>query len=152
MQWGPWLRPRRWRIGSLCTAEKKRFAVWRIIAGGDLWIKEFILTYDGKPSYTVSIMEFRDDMRGKHSTLRIHSLLRRGVLNGPNGWTHNPEVREFANDTVGPLLFTSEEATLVAPARAGCGLNRNCQRRLRRKQLASLPEMDMNLCSATLTR
>ena len=40
---------------------KKRFAVRRIIGGGDLWITEFILTYDGKPSYTVSIMEFRDD-------------------------------------------------------------------------------------------
>ena len=39
---------------------KKRFAVRRIIGGGDLWITEFILTYDGKPSYTVSIMEFRD--------------------------------------------------------------------------------------------
>src|SRR5258708_31605303 len=40
---------------------KKRFAVRRIIGGGDLWITEFILTYDGKPSYTVSIMEFRAD-------------------------------------------------------------------------------------------
>ena len=40
---------------------KKRFAVRRIIGGGDLWVTEFILTYDGKPSYTVSIMEFRDD-------------------------------------------------------------------------------------------
>jgi ketosteroid isomerase-like protein len=40
---------------------KKRFAVRRIIGGGDLWITEYILTYDGKPSYTVSIMEFRGD-------------------------------------------------------------------------------------------
>jgi ketosteroid isomerase-like protein len=40
---------------------KKRFAVRRIIGGGDLWVTEFILTYDGKPSYTVSIMEFRGD-------------------------------------------------------------------------------------------
>ena len=40
---------------------KKRFTVRRIIGSGDLWITEFILTYDGKPSYTVSIMEFRDD-------------------------------------------------------------------------------------------
>ncbi len=39
---------------------KKRFAVRRIIGDGDLWITEFILTYDDKPSYTVSIMEFRD--------------------------------------------------------------------------------------------
>jgi len=38
---------------------KKRFAVRRIVGRGDLWVTEFILTYDGKPSYTVSIMEFR---------------------------------------------------------------------------------------------
>jgi len=42
-------------------SSKKRFAVRRIIGRGDLWVTEFILTYDGKPSYTVSIMEFRDD-------------------------------------------------------------------------------------------
>jgi hypothetical protein len=40
---------------------KKRFSIRRIIGGGDLWITEFILTYDGEPSYTVSIMEFRDN-------------------------------------------------------------------------------------------
>jgi hypothetical protein len=40
---------------------QKRFTVQRIIGGGDLWITEFILSYDGRPSYTVSIMEFRDD-------------------------------------------------------------------------------------------
>jgi len=40
---------------------KKRFTIRRIIGVGDLWVTEFILTYDGKPSYTVSIMEFRDD-------------------------------------------------------------------------------------------
>jgi ketosteroid isomerase-like protein len=39
----------------------KRFTVRRIIGRGDLWVTEFILTYDGKPSYTVSIMEFRGD-------------------------------------------------------------------------------------------
>ena len=40
---------------------QKRFAVRRIIGGGDLWVTELVVTYDGKPSYTVSIMEFRDD-------------------------------------------------------------------------------------------
>src|ERR1700741_1547345 len=39
---------------------KKRFAVRRIIGSGDLGSTEFILTYDDKPSYTVSIMEFRN--------------------------------------------------------------------------------------------
>src|SRR5271163_2713863 len=40
---------------------KKRFTVRRIIGGGDLWVTELVITYDGRPSYTVSIMEFRDD-------------------------------------------------------------------------------------------
>jgi ketosteroid isomerase-like protein len=39
----------------------KRFSIRRIIGGGDLWVTEFILTYDGKPSFTVSIMEFKGD-------------------------------------------------------------------------------------------
>jgi hypothetical protein len=38
---------------------KKRFVVHRIVGSGDLWITEFVLTYDDKPFYTVSIMEFR---------------------------------------------------------------------------------------------
>lgn len=40
---------------------KKRFSIRRIIGTGALWVTEFILTYDGKPSYTVSIMEFSGD-------------------------------------------------------------------------------------------
>src|SRR5580700_9806011 len=40
---------------------KKRFTIRRIIGSGDLWITEYVLTYDGKPSYTVSIMEFQGD-------------------------------------------------------------------------------------------
>jgi ketosteroid isomerase-like protein len=40
---------------------KKRFSIRRIIGSGELWVTEFTLTYDGRPSYTVSIMEFRGD-------------------------------------------------------------------------------------------
>ena len=40
---------------------KKRFTVRRIVGSGDLWVTELILTYDGKPSCTVSIMEFTGD-------------------------------------------------------------------------------------------
>ena len=40
---------------------KKRFSIRRIVGTGDLWVTEFILTYDNKPSYTVSIMEFKGD-------------------------------------------------------------------------------------------
>jgi hypothetical protein len=39
-------------------------------------------------------------LRGKHSTLRIRSWLPHGALNGSNGWTHNLEAREFANETI----------------------------------------------------
>jgi hypothetical protein len=38
----------------------KRFTVSRSVGSGDLWVSEFILSYDGRPSYSVSVMEFRD--------------------------------------------------------------------------------------------
>ena len=38
----------------------KRFSVRRISGSGDLWVTEFILTYDGQPSYSVSIMQLLD--------------------------------------------------------------------------------------------
>ena len=37
---------------------RKHFTVRRITGAGDLWVTEYVLTYDGRPSYTVSIMEF----------------------------------------------------------------------------------------------
>ena len=36
------------------------FDVRRILGKGDLWITEYIITYQGRPAYTVSIMQFRD--------------------------------------------------------------------------------------------
>jgi len=41
---------------------KKRFRVQRIVGSGNLWVTEFVLTYDGAPSYAVSIMEFHDGL------------------------------------------------------------------------------------------
>jgi hypothetical protein len=38
---------------------KKRFTVRRVAGSGDLWVTEFILSYDGRPSFAVSIMEFK---------------------------------------------------------------------------------------------
>ena len=40
---------------------RKRFTVRRIVGAGDLWVTEYVITYDGRPSYTVSIMEFVGD-------------------------------------------------------------------------------------------
>jgi ketosteroid isomerase-like protein len=38
----------------------KRFTVRRILGGGNLWLSELVLTYDGQPYYVVSITEFED--------------------------------------------------------------------------------------------
>jgi len=51
---------RKIQLSRAAQPNKKRFTVRRIIGGGDLWVTEFVLTYDGRPSYTVSIMEFVD--------------------------------------------------------------------------------------------
>ena len=48
------------QLSRTAQPNQKRFTVRRIIGGGDLWVSEFILTYDGRPSYTVSIMELLD--------------------------------------------------------------------------------------------
>ena len=41
---------------------KKRFTVRRMIGSSDLWVTEFVLSYDNVPSYVVSIMQFRDGL------------------------------------------------------------------------------------------
>ena len=38
----------------------RHFTVVRIVGAEDLWVSECIITYDGVPSYSVSIMEFAD--------------------------------------------------------------------------------------------
>jgi hypothetical protein len=40
---------------------ERHFTVHRIQGGGDLWVSEVVITYDGVPTYSVSIMEFADD-------------------------------------------------------------------------------------------
>lgn len=55
------------QITRAAQPSNKRFAVRRIIGSNELWITEYILTYDGKPSYTVSIMEFRGDKVAKET-------------------------------------------------------------------------------------
>ncbi|QIG50470.1 nuclear transport factor 2 family protein [Nordella sp. HKS 07] len=48
------------QLSRAAQPNRKRFTVRRIIGAGDLWVTEYVLTYDGQPSYTVSIMEFVD--------------------------------------------------------------------------------------------
>jgi hypothetical protein len=46
------------RITRTLQPNKKRFAVSKIVGSGDLWVTELVLSYDDKPFYTVSIMQF----------------------------------------------------------------------------------------------
>jgi hypothetical protein len=46
------------QLSRAAQPNRKQFTVRRIIGAGDLWVTEYVLTYDGRPSYTVSIMEF----------------------------------------------------------------------------------------------
>ena len=39
---------------------RKRFKVRRVVGTGYLWVTEYVILYDGQPSYTVSIMEFEE--------------------------------------------------------------------------------------------
>ena len=48
------------QLSRTVQPNKKRFDIKRILGTGELWIREYVLTYDGQPSYVVSIMEFHD--------------------------------------------------------------------------------------------
>jgi hypothetical protein len=62
-QSGEWIRGRHnIQESRFVQPNKKRFTVRRMIGSGDLWVTEFVLSYDGIPSYAVSIMEFRDGL------------------------------------------------------------------------------------------
>lgn len=50
------------RESRFVQPNQKRFAVHRIVGSGDLWVTEFVLTYDFTPTYVVSIMEFRSGL------------------------------------------------------------------------------------------
>src|ERR1700728_3810882 len=45
----------------------RHFTLLRIRGGGDLWVSEVVITYDGAPTYSVSLMEFAGD-RVSHET------------------------------------------------------------------------------------
>ena len=40
----------------------RHFTVMQIRGGDDLWVSEVVITYDGAPTYSVSIMEFAGDL------------------------------------------------------------------------------------------
>ena len=41
---------------------ERHFTIRRILGAGDLWVSECVITYDGVPTYSVSIMEIADGL------------------------------------------------------------------------------------------
>ena len=41
---------------------ERHFSVRRILGAGDLWVSECVITYDGVPTYSVSVMEISDGL------------------------------------------------------------------------------------------
>ena len=41
---------------------ERHFTVRRIVGGGDLWVSECVITYDGVPTCSVSVMEITDGL------------------------------------------------------------------------------------------
>jgi hypothetical protein len=41
---------------------ERHFTVRRILGGGDVWVSECVITYDGVPTYSVSVMEIREGL------------------------------------------------------------------------------------------
>ena len=58
---------RKIRESRLAQPNKKRFSVRRITGSANLWVTEFVLTYDGKSSDAVSIMEFHNRLVAKET-------------------------------------------------------------------------------------
>lgn len=41
---------------------ERHFTVRRILGGGDLWVSECVISYDGVPTHSVSVMEMTDGL------------------------------------------------------------------------------------------
>jgi hypothetical protein len=41
---------------------ERHFTIRRILGGGDLWVSECVITYDGVPTFSLSVMELADGL------------------------------------------------------------------------------------------
>ena len=71
---------------------KLGFTIRRVIGSGDLWVSEYVITYDGRPVDTVSIMEFRDG-KVAHETQYFAGPVRPPGLAGSVGRTDGVRCR-----------------------------------------------------------
>src|SRR3954466_6746529 len=94
---------------------KKRFTVRRIIGSGDLWVTEFVLTYDGIPSYAVSIMEFREGLVATENKnyAKACGPTKRNI--SPIGLILHPRVRILSSEQAKsrPSKYAAEKSGLA---------------------------------------
>jgi hypothetical protein len=57
---------------------ERHFTIRRILGGGDLWVSECVITYDGVPTYSLSVMELTDGLVTRQSAV-LEPLPRRLV-------------------------------------------------------------------------
>jgi hypothetical protein len=79
------------QITRTLQPSRKRFKVRRVVGAGDLWVTEYVILYDGQPSYTVSIMEFEGG--GKRNISAIHLKRVLGDRVGSNRWKRSGAFR-----------------------------------------------------------
>jgi hypothetical protein len=48
------------QASRMAQPSHKRFTVRRVLGAGRLWVSELVLTYDERPIYVVSVMEFAE--------------------------------------------------------------------------------------------
>jgi hypothetical protein len=90
---------------------KKRFLIRRVLGSGALWITEYILSYDGEPYHTVSIMEFRERKVARETQYF-------GSPFEPSAW-RAPWVELFKTGSPADAGVIAAPAPPVAPNRAG---------------------------------
>ena len=74
------------QASRVAQPNRKRFTIRRVVGAADLWFTEFVITYDARPSYTVSIMEFEDGRWSMRPNILAIRLSRgRPALSGSSG-------------------------------------------------------------------
>jgi hypothetical protein len=104
------------QASRVAQPNSKRFAVQRIVGCGDIWVTEFILAYDGRPSYSVSIMEFGTFLGGvcqlycSESRTRVAPFT---CITRREAWTEQPA---FSSSDRFPTVVSNCLSTVVIEA------------------------------------
>ena len=115
----------------MAQPNSKRFTVRRIVGAGNFWVTEFVLTYDGRPSYAVSVMELLDGKVVRETqyfadplSLDLHARLGLSERDEIMGMDIRPRVLDRADmpiDTVELAAFLIGKALVRMLAEGAAG-------------------------------